>query len=270
MNYFKILFTFTLFALLCSSCFINKKTIVVPGRVLQRNTSVIDSFTHQSIKYKTLKYDFDATIINSEESTDLNGTLKIIKDSAIWISLSPGLGIEAARAILTQDSIKFINRINSEYFKGDYIYLKENFNLDVDFKTVQSLLTTESIIGLSYEEYCPKKLPNSFLIDTVLCTILKVAETQRTSYFAVDKGTFKIQNIFTENSSGEFVNIVYKNYSIKEKVSFPDNIHIQIKGNLKNLAIDIIIKNLNFDKKLKLSFSIPTKYTPTVLKNNNK
>lgn len=62
------------------------------------------------------------------------------KDSAIWISLSPALGIEMARLLISVDSVKFINRINKTYFVGDYVSINKMLGTNIDFDIIQSLL----------------------------------------------------------------------------------------------------------------------------------
>ena len=49
----------------------------------------------------------------------INAQLRMRKDSVIWISASAFLGIEAARLLLTPDSFKMINRLNSTYISSD-------------------------------------------------------------------------------------------------------------------------------------------------------
>ena len=74
--------------------------------------------------------------------------LRISKDSAIWVSVVPGLGIEAARAIFTPDSIKILNRLQKTYIATDYRYLKRAFNIDADFVTLQALLLGNQPFGI--------------------------------------------------------------------------------------------------------------------------
>jgi len=66
--------------------------------------------------------------------------LRMKKDSAIWISVVPALGIEAARALLTPDSVKVLNRLERSYMATDYRYLERMFNIKADFNTLQALL----------------------------------------------------------------------------------------------------------------------------------
>ena len=62
------------------------------------------------------------------------------KDSAIWISVTPVLGIEVARLLVTNDSVKMMNRLNSTYFTGNFKLINKLFNADIDYDMFQSFL----------------------------------------------------------------------------------------------------------------------------------
>ncbi len=42
---------------------------------------------------------------------DVNATLRMYKDSAIWLSANAVLGIEAIRVLITKDSVKLLNKL---------------------------------------------------------------------------------------------------------------------------------------------------------------
>ncbi len=71
-------------------------------------------------------------------ATNIN--IRMRKDSVIWISLIPALGIEAARIRFTQDSVHMLNRLKKEYFAGDYSFIKEKYKVDVNYDLLQAIL----------------------------------------------------------------------------------------------------------------------------------
>ncbi|MGV3590006.1 MAG: DUF4292 domain-containing protein [Adhaeribacter sp.] len=71
-------------------------------------------------------------------TTNIN--IRMRKDSIIWISIIPALGIEAARIRLTQDSVYMLNRLKKEYFAGDYSFIKQKYKVDVTFDLLQAIL----------------------------------------------------------------------------------------------------------------------------------
>jgi hypothetical protein len=89
-----------------------------------------------NFSYLKLKSKIDFQSENLSQSFPANVHIK--KDSIIWISVS--VGIEAARCIITTDSILFMDRINRKYYGLSIKELSQQFNFDFDFSLLQSLL----------------------------------------------------------------------------------------------------------------------------------
>src|SRR5690606_6159710 len=62
------------------------------------------------------------------------------KDSIIWVSVQLGLGIEAARMKITQDSVYLMNRLHREYLAKDYSFLSKRFNVEMNYEVMQAIL----------------------------------------------------------------------------------------------------------------------------------
>jgi hypothetical protein len=102
-------------------------------------------FLFARLKEKELKFEwfsakFSAEYTNKGKENSFNGQIRVRKDSLIWISLTPMLGIEAVRLMISQDSVKMINRLNDTYFIGDYEYVNRFLNTNIDFDLLQAFL----------------------------------------------------------------------------------------------------------------------------------
>lgn len=76
-----------------------------------------------------------------ERSISFKMNIRLQRDSIMWISISPALGIEVVRALITTDSVFVINRVDKTFLETDFHYLSEMANTDVDFAMLQALLT---------------------------------------------------------------------------------------------------------------------------------
>lgn len=74
------------------------------------------------------------------ETTTSGYTMRVKKDSVIWVSVQPGLGIEAARLKITQDSVLLINRIHKEVLATNYSFLSNRFKVELNFDVLQAIL----------------------------------------------------------------------------------------------------------------------------------
>ena len=77
------------------------------------------------------------------EGVDYNvsGTLRIKKDSLIFVSVAPLLGIEIARLLITPDTFKMVNRLDNTFYAGNLEILNSMLGTYLDFYMLQALLT---------------------------------------------------------------------------------------------------------------------------------
>jgi hypothetical protein len=92
-----------------------------------------------------MKFVTDVSINNESESFTMS--VRMQRDSAIWISLSPALGVEIARVLLLKDSVKLISKVpsNKFVFEGDYLQLENLLSVPFDFYTFQDIFSGTSL-----------------------------------------------------------------------------------------------------------------------------
>ena len=65
------------------------------------------------------------SVENGEVS--FTGTLRMRRDSAVWISAAAMLGMESVRTLVTQDSVIMVNRLNQTYLAEPLATVMEIF-----------------------------------------------------------------------------------------------------------------------------------------------
>lgn len=80
--------------------------------------------------------------LEEQNGRTTKGTLNIRakKDSIIWFSLTPGLGIEAARGIVTLDDIKIKDRINGKDIDMTFAQFEESYGIKLSLDLFQNIL----------------------------------------------------------------------------------------------------------------------------------
>ena len=145
-NNFSFVLIFLLSFVFLVSCRTTRKAekpvVIKPNKVIEEKDAdallknINDSaFTGRWINAKA---NVSAKVGDETNSFDIN--LRMCRDSAIWISITPLLGIEAARVLVTQDSVKFIDRIHHEYKIADYKFLNDILHINVDYDIMQAIL----------------------------------------------------------------------------------------------------------------------------------
>ena len=130
--------------LLLSACHPTKKIVDTPHPVKLKGNNVIEMFdsltVHQfDFEWLTAKAEVEFTDReNNPETFDVN--IRVRKDSVIWISVTPLLGIEAVRVLITPDSMKIMNRLRKTYTARGFDFLNDMLKARINFEIMQAVL----------------------------------------------------------------------------------------------------------------------------------
>ncbi|MDR0207285.1 MAG: DUF4292 domain-containing protein [Bacteroidales bacterium] len=89
--------------------------------------------------YISVYYRGTAWISKEAESRSCQYNLVNVIDSFLYVQVNVA-GIEIGRAIATPCNILFINKLEKQYYQGDYVFFKHFTGLDVDFYTLQAIV----------------------------------------------------------------------------------------------------------------------------------
>jgi len=101
---------------------------------------LLDRLDSAAFKADWINAKAGVTLVQGSSELSFNISLRARKDSIIWISISPMLGIEVARVMITPDSVKVLDRISNRYQTGTFEAINRMLQLKVNFEIVQSLL----------------------------------------------------------------------------------------------------------------------------------
>lgn len=207
---------------------------------------------------------FSLKVENPKKNMSVNGTMRVQRDSAIWMSFSL-MGIEGARALFTVDSAKLSVPVAKKYFKGDYSIVKDYLNVDVDYKSLQSLMINEFVI-----------LPN--IDDNKISTYFDYKEDQQSKMIVSNKNyeeffRFFYDIVVNNNDRVETINVgtldnkvntdvKYLNFKDFSDKIMPETIEITLKNNEEISKAIFKFNSYNFDKKLTFNLKIPASYSP--------
>lgn len=242
---------------------------------------LLERMTENQLQFNTIsmKASITAKLNNSKDGISLGGTIRIVRDSIIWISLSPGLGIEAARLYITQDSVLFMDRINGRYFASTLNFFNNNYQVDLDFNMLQGLLLGNDFNFYEYSRFKVGYDGNSYKLTAndrqKQKKYVRNSEDARrvlVQTTLLNPDHFKIESVQIKvlQNQNRKLQATYSGFTTVEGQLFPSkelfelNMQEQGKSNSKQ-AISISFSRIELDKELKTPFSIPDKYTPMTL-----
>lgn len=236
---------------------------------------LLEKLKNNELNYHWLSAKLSTTAIIDEKKHSINIKLRIRKDSIIWMSVSSPLtlGIEMARFSITKDTLKFINRLNSSYFKGSINYLNKLVQADFNYDIIQSLLTGASFSYRSNKNTVDKSEKFKSSIDSahyILSTLgrrklkrtidgkkLLLSPVQR---IWLEPESFKVSKLeINEYASNRKLEVSYDEFKKVEGQLFPYKITFDAKAN-KMIRIILNYSKISLNKPQKFPFKIPEKY----------
>lgn len=134
-------------ASLLSSCSNEKR--LADGKPLRSMdpVSILKKVDNAKLDWEWLGMKIDTDLKLNDEAESFTLSVRMHRDQAIWISLSPALGVEIARVLLLKDSVKLISKVpsNKFVFEGDYLQLESMTGVPFDFFTFQDLFSGASL-----------------------------------------------------------------------------------------------------------------------------
>ena len=125
-------------AFVVSSCSTEKDLGINNIKTLSAN-HLIREIEDNQFEFENLEAKIGVNLKGSD-NLGLKGQIRMQKDSVIWISLSLKVGIEIGRVMITNDSIKYINRSSKTYLVESIDTFKEKFPMDLSLQNLQDLL----------------------------------------------------------------------------------------------------------------------------------
>lgn len=228
------------------------------------------------IKENELQYDWIQAKADVETQIDgedhnLDIRIKGRKDSAIWISIQAVGLVEIAKLLITRDSVKMVVYVKKQYFVGDFNYINQLLNADLDFDMIQAALFGNSA---DFDDDDSKMKP---VIDRENCNYLLSTERKRKlrritngqdslrrsfQTMRLNSDNFKIiNNDFADASTNRSFHAKYDKFTAKDSVFAPHDVNIEIRAEKKiNLKINYVRMEINQPQKLILN--IPKNYDP--------
>lgn len=295
---YKILFlVLSLTVILFGSC---KTAFINSGKTENmRPAKLYKKLIENELQYENLSLKFSAEMFVGEESQEFSGIIRMQKDSAIWISLR-SYNIEGARILFTQDSVKFINRLEKSYYVGDFDFIKKRFDIDMDYNMIQSIITNSFFFYPEPED--TSKAVNKFkpCYDSTLYCMSSISERKYEKYYIEDKkqdkwerklekeyqdstvdgefsleanefvfqfvkvvpDLYRVHNMFLENYVQEqSLYIEYGNQYLVESQHFPHEIDVELVTPRFESKVEIEIESVTIDiESMSFPFKISSKY----------
>ena len=252
-----------IFFILCS-CSTNKNTSNL--RTLSAN-HIIREVERNQFEFDNLETKLNIKVKGDNNNIGLKGQLRMHNDSVIWISLSLKLGIEVARVMITEDSVKFINRTNKTYFIESVDNLQEQFQellpSEVTIGFVQDLLVGNDVALDKNNKFKVTIDNNNYKLESDRNTLWVTPKTFKVKSCQLSAISYQLSAISSQQSAissqQSAVSVSYDNFQNVNGKLLPTKMTLNANEGF-DINIEIDYSEIKVGEKLEFPFNISKKY----------
>jgi len=199
----------------------------------------------------------------NNEPVQLRAQIRLKNDSIIWMSIVPAMGIEAARVVLTTDSVKLLNRLKKNYLLGSYHLLDSLMHTNINYDMLQALLLGNHVTYLLLDSAAVVD-KQQYLLEMKMQMPVRDSISGNqflTQKIWLDPETFNIKALLLRESNmpGKDLQIFYDKYQKIDGYTIPLKMQIVINARQK-IIIRITYKKAEVNIPRDFPFIIPGKY----------
>jgi len=246
--------------LLIVSCKVRRQLITKPllvdttSKALSIKLSKLDAIRAGQTNFDTFSGRAHAQLNINGNSNDVTLNIRVKKDVKIWVSITAIAGIEAARALITPDSIIVINRLQGVYLKKPFTYVNTLAGMHISYKTLESLIVGNAIPELINE--------NATLQANADTTTLTGALDSLDYKLVVGPGMRVVQTNLNNQDAGQSLQVINSILIPTGNRVIPSQIDIKSIVKDKKIQVTLHYIKTEFDQPLEFPFNIPARYSP--------
>lgn len=229
-----------------SSC--NRKVGAIFGKNRDKLEVVDPEFEYFTAK---AKFKFD----DGKKGLSATANFRIKKDSIIWLSISPALGIEVARVLINTENVYVLDKFNKQYYEYTFEELSKEYDFDFNFQMIQSV-----ILGNLVEPYKNQRVEKN---DNYFTYTASKGVYLFHNYIGANSMKLEKVQVFDEGTRNT-ISVNYSDFILVNNQIFPNDIRAVINYEAKtkpNTEINISYNKMEIvDGPISFPYSVPSKY----------
>ena len=253
----RVLFIFG-FIIVFGACKAKKEIVPAPvvavPVVIEDNTKrdKLLAIINSQIAFTTLSIRARADLAIANNSNEVSMNIRIRNNEAIWVSITAIAGLEVARALITPDSVKIINRLENVYIKKPFSYIYEYTNERINFLTLQSILIGNTVNELIVDSTELNIQGNQAHLKSILGSLIYNVHTNEQNKV--------VQTVLTENQSKQMLTVNYENFQAIAEQQIPHSVTMKSQAKNKNIQLDMQFTKVDINEVLDLPFRVPERF----------
>ena len=211
---------------------------------------LVHAIQKEEVTQKNIQLKLKGFYKTNEQEMNFSMNLRLKRDSLVWASVQV-FGIEVARALLTQDSIYVINKIEKEYLFGGTQLISKFLGVQMGPLELQNLLLGKSVFNINDYQFNTDSGIQATIFKGKIKNILHINRD-----FLLDESS--IESIGLKEPF--FGKIKYLEHMLVGEKLCPKNIQMEINSAENALFLDLKILKISMPGQQKFPFKIPDHY----------
>lgn len=237
------------------------KAVVVPADTPKVDTTqlireVLSQVAANRINFTTFSAKLDVDYKGSDgKNHNINGNIKMYRDSAVWVSLSATLlSIEGVRLLITKDSVKLLNKLEKTYAARGISFLQEATSLPLNLYTVQDLIIGNPV-------YLDSNVTR-YSRGNGTVALLSLGDLFKNLATFTEPGAQIVHSKLTDADPfrNRTADLTYAEYETKTGRPFSTKRQV-IVSERSRLEVKLDFKNYSFDEEVSFPFKVPKNYS---------
>lgn len=228
----------------------------------KENNQLFSDINTNSFDFNTFSSRLNMSLTSGTRSLSSRANIRMIKDSAIQISVQPLFGVEVLRLYIDPDSVVILDRMNKRYVEESLNSLKEQYPVGFDFYTMQSILTNSPFVSgkSSVEDSDFRKF--------------NITQTSDLNYYLTSKDPVSdIEYSFTVNGNDRitFTHLMqyekqqslqwtYDNFAVLGTNSFPHKMNATISSKSRKIDAEFLFSEIVTNVPVQVTSQVPDSY----------
>ena len=260
----KRLLFFMVFGFIGSLTFVSCKSKaavvdVIKPETHSKTSNVIENYNNNKSNFSTLNIKSNVQYADDKQTQNVTAEIKIKKDEQILISIR-FLGITMAKALITPTAVSYYEKINGNYFEGDFSALSQWLGTDLDFNKIQNMLIGRAIDELKNGKYTESLVDQTYRLDDA-----SGSNTKKSFFLDADKFFVKKQEI-TQTAEERMIQVAYANEVVYKEATLPTSVIINTFQKNSKSEINLEYNTITFNEELSFPYSVPNGYKRILIK----
>ena len=234
------------------------KTVADDSAMKKENLkAIINQFESARPQFNTMRGRIKAFFSTKDIQQNINISYRLKRKDTLWMTAKFAGVFEVAKVMMSPEHIQFYERIDNNYFSGDFKLVSDFLGMDLSYDEIENLLLAGNIkpIDITVTDY---EILNDDLI------ITSNYENGINQIVRLDKNNMTIIDQIL-NFNDQQLKIDYNSYQVIDNKYFPEQ--LSLYANKKEDKVNLILdyKSIKLDDKLRFPFKIPSNFTPIKL-----